>query len=528
MEPRQLSQPAPRDAPPGSPKIQDVSWRDGFVRLLLIGALTFGLPTLAPAIFVSAGPVGIGFLAAVYVVLAVMVILPTPYRLRLTAFLALAYAFGTGELLIRGVGGQAALFFLTLITFAAMLWSPWVGGAATALTLFTIGIGAVLVGASRPGLPSSTSVPPGILDWVLTAAGAVLFGWAVIAAFRHLGLVSSGADRRTAEALDQLETTRGTLQDGVEARTEQLHAVIEVSRAATAILDPEQLTARVVGLISDRFGYYYAAIFLLNERGDLAELQSATGEAGRLLKERKHTLPVGGRSMVGTAISTRQPRIALDTAAEPARFDNPLLPYTRSEIALPLIVGDRVLGALDVQSTKAGAFGPNEVDTLQGMANQVAIAFENARLFQSSRNNLQELQAIQRQYTRSSWSPLSTGDNLQYRVGDEELTPESPELEIPLSLRDEIIGQISMSAETDWTPEQRNLIEAVATQAALALENARLLETSQSAAQRDHVLAEITGKVWASPTLEGILRTALGDLGHALGADEGRIELKMD
>jgi GAF domain-containing protein len=283
-----------------------------------------------------------------------------------------------------------------------------------------------------------------------------------------------------------------------------------------------------VHLISDQFGYYYAAIFVTDEKGEWAILHDATGEAGRVLRENKHRLRVGGNSMVGTAVSTGQPRIAQDVGAEPIRFENPLLPYTRSEIALPLVVGDRVLGVLDVQSTKRSAFGPQEIETLQSMARQVAIAFENARLFQEAQKGLTEMQAIQRQYVLEAWSPLAGNEELEYKIGDEDAREGATEVDVPLALRDEIIGKISLTAEADWTPEQRNLIEAVATQAALALENARLVEESQSSAARERLLAEISGKVWASTTIDGILQTAVRELGRALDASEASIELKMD
>jgi GAF domain-containing protein len=288
------------------------------------------------------------------------------------------------------------------------------------------------------------------------------------------------------------------------------------------------LVTQVVNLISDRFGYYYAAIFLLDQNGENAVLREATGEAGRLLKENRHSLPLAGQSMVGTAITGRRARVALDTDEEALRFANPLLPYTRSEIAVPLVAGDRVLGALDVQSTSPGAFSQAEVDTLQGMANQVAIAFENARLFQEARQNLMELQAVQRQYVSSAWEPMTARGDLQYTVGDVEAEQSDSQLEVPLALRDQVIGEISVVSEREWTSEQRNLVEAIATQAALALENARLVGATQSTAQREHLLADITGKVWSSATVDGILRTAISELASALDADHAAIELKME
>ena len=172
--------------------------------------------------------------------------------------------------------------------------------------------------------------------------------------------------------------------------------------------------------------------------------------------------------MVGTAISTRSPRVALDVGTEPTRFENPLLPYTRSEIALPLLVGDRILGALDVQSTQEGAFGRQEIDMLQSMANQVSVALENASLFQQVQQNLDEIRSIQRQRTLQSWKQVGNTEELRYEVGDEKSYKTDNELEVSLAIRDGVIGEIKLDSDNEWTPEQRNLIEAVAAQASLA------------------------------------------------------------
>lgn len=330
---------------------------------------------------------------------------------------------------------------------------------------------------------------------------------------------------RAVERLDQLQEN---LESQVQARTAQLRATIEVSRATSAILDPEELLEKVVNVISEQFGYYYVALFLIDPSGKWAELKSATGDAGRVLKENKHRLEIGGQSMVSAAITTRQPRVAQETETEIIRFNNPLLPYTRSEIALPLIVGDRVLGALDAQSTRPAAFGAEDVETLQTMANQVAIALENARLYQEAQRNLQEMRTLQRQYLLNSWNALAEEkSDLGYTVGDEEATGQVS-LEVPLALRDQIIGEISLASEQEWTAEERNLIEAIASQAALALENARLLEESQKLAARDHLIAEVTRKIWSVNTLDGILQTAIKEMGRALDASIATIELKME
>jgi GAF domain-containing protein/HAMP domain-containing protein len=183
---------------------------------------------------------------------------------------------------------------------------------------------------------------------------------------------------------DQLRGMVVTLEDRVQARTDQLRASAEVGRAATSILNSDQLLEQVASLITARFGFYYAAVFTLDEQGQRASLRAATGEAGRILLERHHSLPVTSESMVGAAIIMRRARIAQDVGQDAVRFANPLLPTTRSEIALPLRVSDRVLGALDVQSEQAGTFDEASAEVLQAMADQIAVALFNAETFDHS------------------------------------------------------------------------------------------------------------------------------------------------
>jgi GAF domain-containing protein/HAMP domain-containing protein len=330
--------------------------------------------------------------------------------------------------------------------------------------------------------------------------------------------------------VSRLEQFQRNLEDQVAERTAQLEATNEVGRVASSILDPEELVAKVVNLITDRFGYYYAALFIIEESGTWAELADATGTAGKTLKNRHHRLAVAGNSMVGFAITNRKARIALDVGEESIRFDNPLLPDTRSEIALPLIVGDHVIGALDVQSKSASAFSPRDVEVLQNMTNQVAVAIENARLYQSSQALLEEMRATNQRYLLSSWSELTRASG-KIEVQTKTVSPEEEGLhstEVPLTIRDQILGEVLIQGDAEWTPEQRRLLEAVATQAAFALENARLLSESQQTALRERIAAGITERIWSSQSVDGILQTTIRELGRALEASEATIELKAE
>src|SRR6266498_3665628 len=340
----------------------------------------------------------------------------------------------------------------------------------------------------------------------------------------ELGIVTVQFNRM----VSRLETLQNSLEQQVIERTKQLAATNEVGRVAASSLDPEQLLAKVIPLIPEQFGYYFSALYLVDPSGKWAELKEATGEAGRVLKQNHHRLEIAGKNMVGTAIRELSPRIAQIASEEKQRFENPLLPYTRSEMALPLMVGDRVLGALNVQSTRESDFGPQVIESMQNMAGQVAIALENARLFQEAQQIIKEMRAVQQQYLLEGWQGLSEeNEKLEYRIGDEE-DANSRKLEVPISLRDQILGQIMLEGQSEWTAEQQSLVDAVATQAAIALENARLVSESRHIALRERMAAEINSKIWSSATIDGVLQTVVKELGRRLDASSATIELNID
>ena len=216
--------------------------------------------------------------------------------------------------------------------------------------------------------------------------------WIIDTAPLFLGLFAALAGRRE----DKLEQANALLHEAsiklreerdLETRrlkeyTAQLSAAADMGRVITSILDPQLLMREVVNLIETRFGFYYAAIFTPDQTGSYLILREATGEAGRTLKERGHRLRAGLDSMVGYATTKREPRVALNAGDDAVRFANPLLPDTQSEIALPLMVGDQVLGALDVQAIQHDAFDETTIATLQNVAAQIAIALQSAQSYQ--------------------------------------------------------------------------------------------------------------------------------------------------
>ncbi|MBI5953209.1 MAG: GAF domain-containing protein [Chloroflexi bacterium] len=175
-----------------------------------------------------------------------------------------------------------------------------------------------------------------------------------------------------------------------------LKAAARAAKNITTILDPYELLQRTVDIICDEFGFYYAGVFLLDDVKQYAVLKAGRGEAGRAMINAGHKLAIGGNSMIGASIANRQGRIALDVGAEAIFFENPHLPHTRSEMALPLVVSDEAIGALTVQSTEEAAFHDEDIAALQTMADQLAIAIQNSQLHRQAERRSRLLKAANR------------------------------------------------------------------------------------------------------------------------------------
>lgn len=198
-------------------------------------------------------------------------------------------------------------------------------------------------------------------------------------------------------------------------RASQLATAAEVARAAASILDLQQLLSQTAELLRQQFNLYYVGIFLVDESGRWAVLRAGTGEAGRKMLEAGHKLEVGGPSMIGWCTAYGKPRIALDVGEEAVRFDNPLLPQTRSEMALPLLSRERVIGAMTIQSDCPAAFMPEDITVLQTVADQLATAIENAYLYQESLRRQAQTWVL-REVTLAAASTLDFDQVLQHTI----------------------------------------------------------------------------------------------------------------
>jgi GAF domain-containing protein len=503
------------------------NWRDGFAIPLLLGLLIFGGIALVPAVTSSTSLVISAVFISTYVLTALVTVVRFSYSVRMRVVLINIFILGVSELLSLGILGDGLFFFLGTVIFATILLSPRTGLFAVIInTLTFILFGALMLGGQISPI-NPNAAPANVFDWISAGAVLIMFGSVIILGFQRLENEFLTAQKQVDISFDSLSEERKNLENKVYERTLQLRKVNEIGRTINVILDPNELLPRAANIIELEFECYYTAFFLLDNTGQWAELRAATGEAGRVLRENRFHLDINGLSTVGTSIRTKQGRIVQEDRAEPVRFDNPLLPYTRSQVVLPLIIGERVIGALEMHSTKDNAFTVQDMDAFQNMANEIAVSLENSRLYQEAQQTLAEMRATQRQYLQGAWGSLTSEKNLEYSLGEYDQENDK-EIAVSLSLRDQVIGKIQLAASADWTMEQKNLIESIAAQTTLALENARLVEESQSLAARERLANEIIAKIWASKNMESILQTTVRELGRTLEAAEVVIELSMD
>jgi GAF domain-containing protein/HAMP domain-containing protein len=353
------------------------------------------------------------------------------------------------------------------------------------------------------------------------------------------------------------ERTREISQrnEALTYRSRQLQTVAEVARSIVTSQDLQPLLNSITQLISERFGFYHVGIFLLDEAREFAVLRAANSEGGQRMLARRHRLGVGKTGIVGYVTGTGNPRIATDVGEDSVFFNNPDLPLTRSEMALPLKVNEEVIGALDIQSVEPNAFSHEDIELFSTLADQIAVAIYNNRLYTETARALAEAENIHRQYLRQEWETHLTRQKIHaYQYTPQGLTPVESEplpqtltlygdeplvlkeqlpdqttrtiLAVPISVRGEIIGVIRVedSAERQsWSEDELQAVREVAQQVGIALEAARLLERTVQRAEREKKVLEITGKIRATNDPQEMLEIAAAELQKALGASHTQI-----
>jgi len=348
----------------------------------------------------------------------------------------------------------------------------------------------------------------------------------------EIGNLATSFNSMTTQLRDLIGGLEEQVQDRTQAlaqRATQLQTASEVGRAASSILNVDELITTVVDLIRDRFDLYYVGLFLVDESSLWAVLRAGTGSAGEILRARRHRIRLG-EGMIGWAIQNAALRVAQEAEADSVRLTTPELPETRSEAALPLRARGTVIGAVSVQSRIAMAFDRETLNILQAMCDQVAIAIDNAGLLAENQKSLAEtqsaLETVRRTYSNLSaeawgtlarqepeWGRLSAGEAVE--TGQSSLpvvSADQNQLRIPVRIRDYVAGTIRVrkaNQDSDWTPEEINLMEAYTNQLGLALESARLFQDTRRRSIQLATSAEIAQAANSQLDLNQLLPTAV-------------------
>jgi len=322
-----------------------------------------------------------------------------------------------------------------------------------------------------------------------------------------------------------------------QKRAAQFQAIANVASATTTLQNQEETLGQVVNTISEQLKHYHVGIFLLDEAKKYAILKAANSEGGKRMLDRGHRLEVGAKGIVGIVASRGRPRIALDTGLDAVYFDNPDLPETKSEVALPLMQGREIVGVLDVQSKLQDAFSQDDIETLSILASQVSVTIQNTRLYEENITALENAEKAYRQLTGETWNDVISTKTLKGYIYDGVSSQplarsvSGHSISIPVNVRGQNIGALKLEAlesDREWTNDEIAMITAAAERAALALENARLLAESRKRAAKERVIGEISAKISAQSDVDELLKIAALELNRNLPGTEIAIQFRKD
>lgn len=539
-------------------------WRKQVIQGILIAMVVLGGLAVAGAIYdayVGQALWQIPIILGAYALLLLTRWRRVPYAVQAGVLLFLIYGLAVFNLFIAGQLGDGFPFLLTLPVLAALFFGRrWGTIALVVATATLIAFGWAFVSGNLVIPPQEVPQVTELGSWLSRILVFVMLVLLLLLPQNYLFQRLADALTRARELAQQLDAQRAGLEEAVAERTTdlarrsaQLEAAGHVARDAAIIQDVQRLLEETVYLISERFGFYHTGIFLLDRTGEFAVLRAASSEGGRRMLARGHRLRVGQVGIVGYVTGQGEPRIALDVGDDAVFFDNPDLPETRSEAALPLRARGEVIGALDVQSTEAGAFSQEDVAVLQLLADQVAVAISNARLFQQVQESLAAERRAYGELSLEAWRELIRArPALEQRYDPLEMLPSDgrwrPEMQqavregqpvagrdgaaatmaIPLKVRDRVIGVLEARKQAgsgDWTQEEDELLRTLVEQLGVALDSARLYQEMERRAFEDRLVGEITARMRETLDVDTVLQTAIRQLGQTLGM--AKVEIRM-
>ena len=531
-----------------SPKQSDSTYqmddlRGRFLQRIMIVAAILGIVPVIVGFFGTDSLFLQVIYIGVFLTLVGTIVFRLPYLVKAGIFVVLPLMLGISSTANTGSRGDNIFFFLTYIFLSTLLIGVRGGLFSVAISEIIVISTGYLVLNEHFVLLDALAPKGGLQEWATDSVFLLLISLVVIAGLRMLQDGFTKAQTQNETMTEKLEDSQKELESRVAKqtvelahKTNQLNAALLTIHETATIQDLDRLLNQTVHLISEQFGCYHVGIYLMNQRGDYVTLQAASSEGGTKLLERGYRLRVGVEGIIGFVAAEKKSRIVSDAGEDAIFLDSPELSETQSELSLPLIVRSKVIGVLDLQSTEIDAYEYEDLDIFQIMADQIAITIENTRLLSESQLVISQLETISNENTRQNWKTELLANNPIFHYSEIGVRPVENSavlkgkniLDIPIILRGQRIGKISLQRKSEfhmWTAQEENVAREVAAQAALALENIRLVERTRQRANREQAIAGVSARVRETLDLDTVLRTTAREIQQALNLQEVEVRL---
>lgn len=515
-------------------------WRERFIRIVLRTASVLGVLMIGVS-FPTASFTDRVLFITLYLILLSITLLPTPYTLRAYLLLAMVFIVGVNAVFAWGPWADGSIFLLTTIILASLLLDNrtdivLLAGSilfTTLLAFFDLSGGYQL---SAPDAPQ-TSLP----SWGIYITDFSIAGIIITSAANMLKNAFARVVEQMQTAFQSLNQERQHLEDKVQERTSELEARMSQLRASTttarAIAETQEITEllkKAADLISERFEYYQVGIYILDGQRRNAFLQASSSEIGKSLLGQTFRIEPDRKNPLVAVVENNKTIITHDL--DKSNFvRDPNFPLTRSRMIIPLSVRGNLIGLIDIHSDQPRAFTTEDAEILQTLADLTAISFDNVRLLDETRNLLSQLEASTTLQTQKTWSKLTSRHKNAYQYTPAGVRPlftqdkreQEDGLYMPIVLHGQAIGRIKLKKRkgisSDWTERERDLVEKIAVQVALALENSRLVDEAQKNALRNQMIANFSTYVRETLDVESVIRTAATELRKVFDLKEAEI-----
>lgn len=514
------------------------SWREGFVLTMLRVASLLGIVLIVVSFPTTVGSDRFIFIG-LYLILLAVTLLRVPYMVRAYTLLLAIFIVGINAVIDWGPWADGSVFLLTTIVLATIMLDR--GLDIIVLAISTLAAIAIAV-MQQIGVYQISANAPSITptDWAIYIVDFTVAGGIIVAAVTQFKTTFMRSGRRMQDAFDAVESARKSLDEQVQEHAQELDSRLTQIRTASqaihsiaGIQNIAELLDTSTRLIAERFGYYHVGLLILDDQRKLAYLQASSSAAGAQLIGQAIRLAFDKRDPLVVVIE--QNRAAIMSDIDMKNFvPDPNFPLTRSRMILPLAIHNEVIGMLDIHSEQPQAFDAQDAEILQTIADLTAISFDNVRLVNETKSLINQLEINTAIQTKRTWSKLTSRHKPAYQYTPAGVRPifspdkrvESGDLLVPLVLSGQRIGAIKLKRKGNaaaWSERERGLVEKIADQVALALENSRLVDEAQKSAMRDQMIANISTQIRETLDIEAVIRTAATELRRVFDLKEAEI-----